>query len=68
MRVRKINLAKSEANRRYHLHRQLKNHGLAVNVSQRTINTANPPSGLPAKWCSELIKYSYHVQLTLPII
>lgn len=67
MRSRKISLAKREATRRYHLHRQLKSHGLVVNVKQRTIEAVAPPVGIHAKWCDELLKYSYQVQLTIPV-
>ncbi|MBN1989399.1 MAG: hypothetical protein JW783_08390 [Bacteroidales bacterium] len=55
----------ADGNRRYHLHRQLRRKGLGVNVRSRTVFAPTPPTGKTAKWCKELKKYSYQVQLTI---
>jgi len=67
MRIKKIVGIKREINRRYHLHRQLRSHGMTVNVKQRTIMADAPPSGRVSQWCCELEQYAYHIQLTMPI-
>lgn len=65
MRKKKLPSTGKEGRRRYYLHYRLRKKGLLVNVNERTIIYHSQPSGIVKRYCEELKKYGYEIQLSI---